>query len=281
MPHNRRGEATGAYPRIRAVLGPEYRRRSDSQIEALVAEAEMDPESLESFLGTLGKIGQAVARAAPAVLPVAGAALGTVIGGPAGTAVGGALGNMAGQAVGRATARGGAAAPHPQQGARPQAAAGLGSGGSPAAAQLLQIIQRPEIQRALMAMVMGQPGRRSFPIAGAQVPTAALAGLVGTLANQAVAEYSAAVPPPAGGAAYLYDYAGEAMGDPALPEARAARLLELLHEADVEQDEGGAEATERRGLYDDGADEDEPYREALGMDGEADLLELYLTVDTW
>lgn len=148
----------------------------------------------------------------------------------------------------------------------------LPAGGSPAAAQLLQVIQRPEIMQALMAMVMGQSGRRSMPVAGASVPTAAFTNLIGTLANRATAEYSAAVSAPAEGAAYLYDYAGEALADPAVAEQRAARLLELLHEADLGEEP--AEEPEAAERYDEAALLYDAY-------DEADLYELYSTPEAW
>jgi hypothetical protein len=113
-------------------------------------------------------------------------------------------------------------------------------GGSPAAGQLLQTLFRPETLQALIAMLLGQAGRPSVPVGNTQVPNGGFANLLSVLANQAAAEtaanvshgYSSATIP-----RYMENYAGETYGDPAIPEHRAAALLQLLQESDIEQDE--------------------------------------------
>jgi len=64
-------------------------------------------------------------------------------------------------------------------------------GGSSAAAQLLQLLMRPEIQRALFSMLLGSGGASSVPVGTTQVPVSAMANTVGQLAQQATAEYEA------------------------------------------------------------------------------------------
>jgi hypothetical protein len=113
-------------------------------------------------------------------------------------------------------------------------------GGSPAAGQLLQTMFRPETLQALISMLIGQAGRQNIPVGNTQVPVGAFTNLLSVLANQAAAEYNA-------GSAntyaeqryprYLENYAGEAYGDPAVPEHRAEALLELFRESAPEQDE--------------------------------------------
>ena len=212
------------YKGIREVLAPEYRELPAEQIEALVRSTlgDVDPEDVDDFLGTLKKVGGFVAKAAPSVLPVAGTVVGTAFGGPLGATLGGTLGSLAGKAVG------GAAGPGPRRG-RPGLAAAPAAGGSPAAGQLLALLNRPEIIQALMAMLMGPAGRSHVPVGGTAVPVGAVANLVGTLANQAAAEHNAAVAwEGESSQGWLLDARGEFLVDPAVPEERAERLLQLL-----------------------------------------------------
>ena len=109
-------------------------------------------------------------------------------------------------------------------------------GGSSAAAQLLGVLARPETLQALMSMVLGSAGRSNVRVGGSRVPTGAFANLLGTLAGQAGLEYAASTRAQHGHfenvPGYLRAFDGEAYGDVANPEYRAAVLLELLQEAD-------------------------------------------------
>lgn len=238
-----------SYPELRNVLASPYRAWPGEDIEALLAAEGLDAEDLEFSLRSLKRGLQSVGRVAAGALPVVGSVVGTALGGPVGTMIGGAAGRIAGQALGTAVSGGGSAAAGRAAG---QAALGavqgaLGrrevplpaiGGASPAMGQLLQMLARPETQRALIAMLLGQAGRRSVPVGGTPVPVSAFANTLGVLANRASLEYAEMVPAAGEGtAAYLMDFAGEAAVDPAVPEARAARLLELLAETDPEQDE--------------------------------------------
>jgi hypothetical protein len=61
--------------------------------------------------------------------------------------------------------------------------------------------------------------------------------LLGVLAGRAEAEYNASVSAMRGEAPkYMQDYAGEAKGDPAIPEHRAGALYELLEFAEYESE---------------------------------------------
>jgi hypothetical protein len=171
--------------------------------------------------------------------------LGTAIGGPLGGAVGGSLGQVAGGAIGVAPPGGTPAGPRSAPAAP----------GSPAAAQLLQLISRPEVLQALLSLALGRAGRGEIPVGSTPVPPAAFANLIGTLANQAAAEHHAlgahdgeAVP------TYLLDHEGGLAVDPAVPAQRAARLLEVLEQAAREEAEGWDE------------DDDGDY-EVLDLDG--------------
>ena len=224
------------YPEVRRVLAAPYRNMSAEQIERLMESYNVNAEDMEGFLSTLGNIGRSVVSALPQVLPAALPLVGTAIGGP----VGGAIGGMAGQALGSVLGpRPPGGRPPLPPGARPPLPAGI-PGGSPAAGQLLQSIFSPQMLQGLVAMLMGQAGRQSIPVGNQQVPTSAFPNLLGVLANQAAAEASAAAAQDVGSEAvprYLQNYAGEAIGDPAIPEHRAYALLELLQEAQAEQHE--------------------------------------------
>jgi hypothetical protein len=222
------------YPELRAVLAPEYSRLPPEDLEAVFEAVGLSAEDMEfSLKKAFRDVGRFVKSAAPTILPVAGTVLGTAFGGPAGAALGGMLGRAAGGALGGTGRR----AP-----ARPGAPPGMG--GSPAASQLLQVLQRPELLQGLLSMALGPAARGRVPVGRTPVPAGAFANLVGALANQAQAEYHAAAPEDDEAVPeYLLDASGAPAVDAAIPEQRAARLLELLDEAAREaDDEGWAEA---------------------------------------
>jgi hypothetical protein len=153
------------YQELRKVLDPRYARLSPDELEDLFDRAGVPAEELESFLGTVQRIGQGVVGALPQVLPGVLPVVGTALGGP----VGGALGAVAGQAVGQALTPGRPAqlvatpqpaqpvgAPQPAPAAAPQAPPVVPSAApsAPSAAQLLQTMFRPETLMALISMVM-------------------------------------------------------------------------------------------------------------------------------
>lgn len=228
------------YKNLRDNLNDKYAQMSDAKIQSLLERQGIDAEAMEGFFDQLGKFastaGQAVLKAAPSILPVAGTVLGTAIGGPVGASLGGSLGSLAGKAVGGAT------------GQSPGAAGGVaGLLGSPAASQLLQTIVKPETLQALTSMAMGPMGKPNVDVGGTPVPVAAFGNLLKMLAGRTEAEYyesiaasREAVP------AYMQDYAGLPKGDPAVAAHRAAALFELLDstEADDEAYDERAEEAE-------------------------------------
>jgi hypothetical protein len=229
------------------ILADEYSDLPPRQLEQVLEETlgDVSPEDLENFWGSLKNVGGAVSKALPGIASGAltgattGAALGPW-GALGGALVGGTLGGMAQPSP-----------PPPQQPPAsqrpvpsppsyaqpaPQTAPStpLSVSPVPAAAQLLQTMFQPEVLQALMAMLMGQAGRRNIPVSGTQVPVGAFTNLLGVLASKAAAEYTAVVPN-GGSPEYLYDYAGQPKGDPAVDEHRAQALWELLREADAKR----------------------------------------------
>ena len=241
------------YPELREILAPEWADLPAEELESLLEG--VSAEDLESFLGGLKRFARKAAPFVQKALPVVGTVAGTAIGGPLGAAVGGLAGRAAAGAVGAA------AAPHPRgRRGRPagprrgRAVPRLPAGGSPAAAQLLQLLSRPQALQAIAGMALGGAGRRQVRVGSSPVPLGAFTNLLGVLANQAAAEYHAAIAGEAAGIpTYLLDDAGEFLVDPAEPEERAQALLARFAEEDAM--EAAAE--------DDGEEEDAAEDEAL------------------
>jgi hypothetical protein len=117
----------------------------------------------------------AFAQVAAGVLPAAGGTLGTIVGGPAGTAIGANLGKVAARSLPKARP-----SPPPRtDGTKPPAA-----GGSSAAAQGLVLTQHPDVLKGLLALAMGEYGRKSVN----GVPVAALMGMLSSVFGKAAAD---------------------------------------------------------------------------------------------
>lgn len=153
-------------------------------------------------------------------------------------------------------------------------------GGRSAIGQLLSFLQRPEAMQALAALNLsaasppGQPiGRRTIPVGSARtpVPTSAIAGVIGELVEQAVAEAAALSDGAESEPRYMMDEAGEFVGDPALDRDRAARVWELLNEAQAERLVNAVAVYEQ---VDEAYDDAESY-----MDSEAQEVEFYDAID--
>ena len=106
-----------------------------------------------------------------------------------------------------------------------------------AASSLFSLISRPEVQQALTPMNLGPAGRTSIPVGAAQtpVPTAAIAGLLHSLAGQAVDEAAAESDGSEASLAYMFDASGGLLGDPGLADDRDARVLALLGQAHADR----------------------------------------------
>ena len=224
------------------ILAPEYRDLPRGQLEQVLQETlgrGVSPEDVENFWGSLQKVGGAVSKALPGIASGAlsgattGAALGPY-GALGGALIGGTLGGVAQSGGGppqRPATPQSSAAPA-QQPPQPSPSGQAAAAPVPGAAQLLQTMFQPEVLQALMAMMMGQAGRRDIPVGGKPVPVGAFTNLLGVLANQAAAEHTATVPN-GGSPGYLSDYAGQPVVDPAVDEQRAQVLWEMLREADA------------------------------------------------
>jgi hypothetical protein len=181
-------ELEGAF---REALGEEYESASPDEIEDALVNVFESMTAAESFnfAKALGQIEKgaaqaladpAVSRFATAALPYAGAAVGTSFGGPAGTAIGSGLGGAAAKAL--AGARPPAARPIAP--IAPLPTSPLAATGSAAAAKGLVLTQQPEVLRSLLALSLGEHGRKSVD----GVPVGAVMNLLSTIFGQAAAD---------------------------------------------------------------------------------------------
>src|SRR5262249_27957510 len=82
------------------------------------------------------------------------------------------------------------------------------------------------------------------------IDVGAFANMLGAMANQAQAEYNAARPTARESLPeYLRNYAGEAIGDPAVAEHRAQALWELLQESDMGEERPRIRGSKRSAAY--------------------------------
>jgi hypothetical protein len=198
--------------------------------------------ALGSLLGGAGGAGGAT-KALTGLLGGAGGA------GGAGQAIGGLLGGFgggtggAGQAIsGLLGAFGGGGAAGRAIGSllqNPAAAQAIGGlfGGSSATGQLASFMQRPETQQAFAALQLGKMGRPTVPVGAARipVPTAAFPEVLSHLADQVSAEAAEWAGDAESALEYMQDAEGEYVGDPAFGRDRAARVWDLLNEAQAER----------------------------------------------
>lgn len=245
------------YIEVRKLLAPEFQDLATDEIEDIFYEMfgdSLTAEDVEFSFKKLGRgianIGRKIAPVAAKIAPVAGAAIGTAIAPGAGTAIGGALGSVAGQALyripqnrPRASTRPPAARSQPRirqsrrrppssrrQRGRGRQPSRRGVQASPAAAQLTALLANPQVQRSLLALLMGSAGRQSIRIAGESVPVGALASTLEVYARAAAEEHAALQPYSETASSYLLDDYGEFLVDPASQEERAALIYELVEE---------------------------------------------------
>jgi hypothetical protein len=211
-----------AYPRLRTALKPRLRDAADEVIEAVVERAGLSPARAEDFLSSLAQIGSQV-------LPIAGTALGAAFGGPAGAALGNALGGLAGNAIGQAAGIAPVARAVPSTPATSGAPASSTPAPSAALGALLDLIARPEVQRALLAMRLGPAGTPTVSVGTEEVPVSAFSNLIGQLAQRATAVHDARYAAPLDPS---YRGHGEDDLDEANPVARAEALLRLVESSD-------------------------------------------------
>lgn len=113
----------------------------------------------------------------------------------------------------------------------------MGQGGGGAAGQLSSLLGRPEVQQALMALNLGPVGRSTVPVGAAHMPmpTTAIAGLLQQLSGMVASEAAAWSDGAESDLAYMADAHGEFVGDPAEEDDRAARVWDLLNQAQLER----------------------------------------------
>jgi hypothetical protein len=232
------------YPYLREALDDRFASLPPEDIERLIDELfgpGVEAEDVEDILGSIGRafgsIGPAIGNFASQAAPVLGRALPGVASGAAAGSVFGPLGTFGGAVLGGlGSLLGGGGAP-PAAAPRPSAAPAPGPAppvpaGTPAAAQLLAVLSRPETLQALMSMLMGPAGQRSVPVGPNATPVGlgGFSNLLGVLGNQASAEYRLIAPDADEGVpGYLMERADL---DPAVPEHQAEALFALFREAD-------------------------------------------------
>jgi len=232
----------------------------------------------------------------------AGATL-SALGGLAGGGGGGAVGNVLGALTGGG-GQGGAGAAINAIGSLlgGSGAGGAGGavnaltslfGGSSAAGQLLSLLQRPEAMQALAALNLGPAGRRTIPVGSAQtpLPVSAVANVVKELAEQTSNEAAALADGSEAELHYMTNSTGEFVGYPASERERAARVWELLNEAQAERVLNilatRVPAEQQDEAYYDESDQQEAdfydtldlYAEDMGEDIQEDILEDVLRED--
>jgi hypothetical protein len=167
------------------AVSEDYTGARQEELEDALADMleTLSPAEAYGVTKALGQIGRGASKIAhdPAfapvaayALPVAGGAVGTIVGGPAGSAAGAKLGAAAAKSLPR----------RQQLSGRPAAPKPPAAGGSPAAAQGLVLTQHPDVLKALLALAMGEHGRKS--ISG--VPAATLLGMLASVLGKAATD---------------------------------------------------------------------------------------------
>ena len=250
-------EIESAVPIVLAGYGEDIAPESVDPVfaRALAGLTEAEAESLGNALRKVGKWAndKKLGQLAGAVLPVAGAAVGTVYGGPLGATIGRTIGERAGQAIAGKPKPAGpvaapAAAPRPTSfepaGAVPTAgepaipepaaaAAPVGpvGDGSPSAAKLLYLVQNPAFLSSLVSLALGLKGQPTVPVGSDDkpVPLGAFLNVANNLLAKTTEDAEALVGDgDAESLSYLRSETGCLACDPAVPSERAKALLDLL-----------------------------------------------------
>lgn len=246
------------FAELRPALSAPLQQASPSMIREALAIEGIDADAAEDFLSSLGGAASAIGNAVGPRLPgiVQGAMQGASTGmaaGPYGALIGALGGGVAGGLSAPATSRPGAAAAGAA--ATPSATAALlGAGGGGAAGSLLGLLSQPQVMQGLMAMLMGNAGSKTVPVAGQQVPPAAIANMVAHYANQAAAEWEEQFGvPETATLPGLSESADEAERAAALAQAIAIEGLVRSVGAPVEPDYADAEFDDAaEGAWDEG-----------------------------
>ena len=163
--------AATRYPNVRRFLAAPYNSLPDQMVERVISAQGLEAGAIEDFWSDLGNV-------AAAALPVVGGVVGSIVPG-VGTALGAGLGAVGGAALHAAIGSGQPSPPPPPPAQLQQMIPGLiypgGFSGvlsaaypaAPAvtatsqqsAAQLLQLLTRPELLQALLQMLLGGAGQ--------------------------------------------------------------------------------------------------------------------------
>ena len=234
------------FQNLRPCLRPELRSLPDHLIERVIASHGLEANAIEDFWDDLGNV---VASA----LPVVGGAVGSIIAPGVGTTIGAGLGSVAGSALHSAIGPGQQPATAQPAGAYQTAAPQYGSpvSSQQLAAQLMQLVTRPEFMQALTQMLLGAAGNPtvSVPAAGAKpaapaaaasaIPNSVFTNALSTLASLLSEAYNAERGITLSSGPFHYGASPwGASVDLASPESRAGALMERLRESG----DGGAGA---------------------------------------
>jgi hypothetical protein len=229
---------------LRGALLVEYANASPGEMsEALINVMEsLAPAEAFNFGKALSQIEKGASRAledptvrqiAGTALPIVGGAAGTFIGGPAGTAVGAQLGTAAAKALPSSTKSSQptltTTASSPVN-ANPIPAV-PSAGGSDAALKGLVLSELPAVKEHLLALALGEHGRRA--VGG--VPVGAVMNLLSTTFGQAAADADELISEAEDAHLSVLNEGGQIPTDPASPASRAQALYARLLEAEAQR----------------------------------------------
>jgi hypothetical protein len=223
---------------LRGALREDYANAPPEEMEDALANVleSMTPAESFNFAKALRQVEKGAAQALedPAVgqfattaLPLAGAAVGTAFGGPAGTAIGSGLGGAAAKAISGAKPTPPTSAGAPTMPTPPTSPV---ASGSSAAAKGLILTQQPEVLKSLLALSLGEHGRKSVD----GVPVGAVMNLLSTIFSQAAADADELMYSGGLMASYLPDGDSEYQPDPASPADRVDALYTAFLDAENE-----------------------------------------------
>jgi len=226
---------------LREALLEDYADAPPDQIEEALTNVleSMTPAESFNFSKALSRVEKGAAQALgdPAVgqfastaLPLAGGAAGAYFGGPGGTAIGSGLGGAAAKALSGSGKPTPAAMPRSTQAPTSSLPKSLVAGGLPAAAKGLVLTAHPGVLKSLLALSLGEHGRKSVD----GVPVGAVMNLLSTIFGQAAADADELMQSSDETPAYLLDAEGHYHTDPAAPADRADALYAALLDAENE-----------------------------------------------
>lgn len=229
---------------LRSVLAEAYRDAPDEVVQELLDElaSELNAAELAAVSKALNQVKKAlpgIANLGQQALPgvIQGATTGATVGGPWGALIGGIAGGGLSLAGGvkpktrRPVRRPGVQASRPTHptafpSPRTSSPALQTPSVSKSAAQLLQILQDPKVLQVLLALTMGNAGKKNLTVGKSVVSPPAILDLIKTLVGRTAQESEDEHPATTEG--YLLDQSGKYAFDPANPDDRADALVEHL-----------------------------------------------------